>query len=293
MSARLDAQTYAFLAGYGAAVRNAPDAMARRLACEVAVRTARRYHDDGVSWAEIAKALGIQIATLRDWRGGASASKPAAPVSTVEALTTISTEAGTGAPRTQRIALIALGAASANGNDFPAEAAAIRRMLRPHGIHVAERCAVELGELKQELDALRPAALHLAAHLQYGLVYLSAEDGKPSATSVHDVCDAIRTSEQPPRLVVFNGCDTAHACHMLTQLNEARGLPVASAIGWCGTLEDSRGRFFAQRFYAQLAGGDQVGRSFESPRLTITARWPDRTKPVLYGNALVSPFLKV
>lgn len=292
MSGQLDAQTYAFLARYGAAVRDAPDGTARQFAREAAVQAARRYHDDGVSWADISRALGIRVTTLRDWRGEAGAAKLPAPISTVTELTRIVPDTGRSEVSVSPTVLVALGTISVGGNDFPAEAAVLRRVLRPHGIEVTERCAVELGELQQELDRLRPAVLHLAAHLESGMVFLSAEDDKPSATSVFDLCQAIRTLDQPPRLVVLNGCDTDSACQVLTRLDQGTGLPVTAAVGWRGTITDSRARFFARRLYEQLAAGSSAGNAFQAPHLTVTTRWPGRMEPVLHGNALVSPFPK-
>jgi CHAT domain-containing protein len=154
-----------------------------------------------------------------------------------------------------------------------------------------ERCAIELGELKQDLDDLQPTVLHVAAHVEYGLVHLSAEDAKVSAATGYDLGAAIRNANVPPALVVLSGCDTGTVCQMLTGPGHlASGIPVPAATGWHGNLNDRQARLFTERFYARLAAGATVNEAFDGPFITVTTRWPGQAQPYLSGNAVMVPF---
>jgi CHAT domain len=288
----LNADEYSLLAGYAVAVRQAPNDRVRELALAAVVQAAHYYHERGAAWAEIARALGVPVHVLREWRGTAGVSvKPRArrSASAVTGLFDASAHPQRH-PAVRQVVLVALGTTNVSGNDFPGEAAAIRRVLRPHGIAVIERCAVELGELKQELDELHPAILHVAAHFDFGLVHLSAENGRTSATLTWDLCTSIRDTQTPPVLVVLNGCETASLSETLTDQRPGVGKPVTTAIGWRGRLKDPQAQLFAERLYAGLASGTDAGHSFAGPQITVTARWPGQVWPRLSDSPLTIPF---
>jgi hypothetical protein len=176
----------------------------------------------------------------------------------------------------------------ANGNDFAREIAMIRRMLRLRKIEVTERYAVEISELLQDVSALRPAIVHIAAHFSLGSVHLSL-DGQTTAILTHDLCRVIKSATAPPDLVVLNGCDTWTYADLLTRPDAAGIVQVPAAVGWSGQVTDAQARLFAERFYGQLASGDDVGTAFEAPALTITAQWPGQSEPRLFGLTTVTP----
>jgi hypothetical protein len=64
---------------------------------------------------------------------------------------------------------------------------------------------------------------------------------------------------------------------------------VHAAVGWDGQVSDPQGRVFAERFYAGLASGSAVGPAFQSPLLTVTARWPGHARPRLSGITAIRP----
>jgi len=287
----LNADEYAFLTNYGSAALREQDPGVRAVARVAAVAAARWYHDRGVSWAEIARALGISPGALRDWRGsGEAASKRALRSGTGGSATLSRTRAwpahGTSRPA---LVLVALGSPGPDQNDFAGEAAAIRRLLQPQEIEVIERCAIELGELNQELDKLRPAVLHLAAHFDFGLVRLSAGQASVAAITTTDLTRTIRAARALPELVGLTGCDTEAVCEALTDPSQPGG-PILAAAGWRGRLNDPQARLFTERFYAGLATGASVGTAFEAPMITVTTRWPEQAEPYLAGNPLAVPF---
>jgi hypothetical protein len=161
----LAAGEIAVLAGYADRVRRAPDDDQRQIAQAAAVHAARHYRDRGAGWAGIARALGVSAAVLRDWRGDGAEAKPR-PDPAGSADREAPGQAGqriTRRPGLRPMVYVALGSMQARGNDFAREAAAIRRVLRLMNIEVMERCAVEISELREEVGAMRPAIVHIAA----------------------------------------------------------------------------------------------------------------------------------
>lgn len=287
----LTASQYAVLAGHAGRVASAADDSQRETATAAAVQAARRYRKRGAGWRDIARALGIPEATLREWRGNEGRASKMRPGLGTGQTTGRSAQAAVHA-RTRSplrpMAYLALGSMKANGNDFACEVAMIRRMLRLRKIEVTERYAVEISELLQDVSATRPAIVHVAAHFSLGSVHLSL-DGEAAAILTHDLCRVIKSATAPPDLVVLNGCDTWTYAEQLTRPDAAGIVQVPAAVGWHGQVTDAQARLFAERFYGQLASGDDVGTAFEAPALTITAQWPGQGEPRLFGLTGTTP----
>lgn len=285
----LTADEWGFLAQCAVLIGTATNDADRDLAIATAVAAARRYRQEGVGWEEIADALGMEPAELRDWRGGASGvRKPAAGGRPRVAM----------APRLQRrrgwtpavlrwTALVATGNAKVNGNDFAGEAAVIRQSLQPFGMIVIERFNIEIAEIRRELDESRPAVLHLAAHADFGAVHLSL-DGAASGVLHTDLHRAIRSATVRPTLVVLNCCDSEMLARNLAALGAGGDPGVEAAVGWHGAVTDEQAQVFAGRLYRGLATASTIGQPFDDAHLTVTARWPDQAIPRLFGNAAVS-----
>jgi hypothetical protein len=287
----LTAGEYATLARHAGRIASAADPGQRGTAQAAAVQAARRYRRRGVGWAEIAHALGVTEATLRDWRGSQGlAVKPSLGPGTGH----IIDDPARAAVRSQArlplspTAYLAMGSMKASGNDFACEIAAIRRVLRLCKVEAAERCAVEISELRQDLNDLRPAVVHVAAHFNLGSVHLSL-NGETAAILTNDLCRVIHAVKAPPDLVVLNGCDTWTYADQLTRPDAAGIVHVLAAAGWRGQVTDAQARLFAERFYGELASGREVGTAFETAALTVTIQWPGQGEPRLDGFTGITP----
>jgi hypothetical protein len=164
----------------------------------------------------------------------------------------------------------------------------IRQLLEPHGINVVERANVEITEFRQQLDTVRPAVLHLAAHTAFGAIHLSL-DGDPVALLPDDVHAAIRAATWRPALVVLNCCDSDRLARSLA-VPAGGSAPAAAVIGWRGTVYEDQAPVFARVLYRSLAGAASLGALFDDAYLTVTATWPGQALPLLHGNAAIHPF---
>jgi hypothetical protein len=280
---RLTAQQRAWLAQCANLASSTPDPDERQQMVAAAVTAAHRYRQQQASWNEIAEALGIPPDLLRDWLGsGAATSKPPLDLP----------PPGPPAPSTGQppAVLITLGNPKPGGNDFAAEAALIRKLLEPHGVSVVERSNVEITEFRQQLEAVRPAVLHLAAHMAFGTIHLSL-DRNPVALLPDDVHLAIRAATWRPTLVVLNCCDSDRLARSLT-VDTGGQATAAAAVGWRGTVNEEQTRVFARVLYRRLAGAASLGALFDDAHLTVTATWPDQARPVLHGNAAIGPLAR-
>ncbi|MBT8227542.1 MAG: hypothetical protein HKP61_07245 [Dactylosporangium sp.] len=259
---------------------------------EALVAVARVYRGRGVAWAAIAAAYGISADLLRDWRGAITdAAKP--PVGTVFPSPHPSRTLPQRLQPSHRVApartiLFAAGHAAPGGNDFASEAARIRALVCPHGVEVIERFNIELAELRRNLDGVRPAAVHIAAHHSDGAIALSI-DSRPCFVDPEDLGRAIRTSTHNPVLAMRACCHSYQPAQRLAG-NWARPAPAAeTAIGWSGQVTDERASTFATQFYPYLAAGSTAGRCFTDARLNVIARWPGMAAPQIFGDASSTP----
>lgn len=222
----------------------------RRHAIAVAVAAARSYRHDGVTWREIAAALGISADVLRDWR-----SEVRRPSTSQEDTRSSPVALGhqSAAARAGSVILVATGDASVGGNDFANEVACVRKALRGQAT-VIERANIEIGELRREIDEHWPITVHLAAHADFSAIHLSL-DGAPMAVLPDDIARAIRSAAHPPSLVVLNCCDSDQLARTMVMRRDGRSVTgVERAIGWRGAVTDEQARVFASLFYGGYDG---------------------------------------
>jgi hypothetical protein len=249
-----------------------------------AVTAAHRYRQQQASWNEIAEALGIPPDLLRDWLGsGAATSKPPLDLPPPGPPARPQHRTAAGRPDHAR-------QPQAGRQRLRREAALIRKLLEPHGVSVVERSNVEITEFRQQLEAVRPAVLHLAAHMAFGTIHLSL-DRNPVALLPDDVHLAIRAATWRPTLVVLNCCDSDRLARSLT-VDTGGQATAAAAVGWRGTVNEEQTRVFARVLYRRLAGAASLGALFDDAHLTVTATWPDQARPVLHGNAAIGPLAR-
>lgn len=260
-----------WLAQVGQQVSDAPEEH-RDIAIGAAVDTASRYRDRA-EWGEIATALGTTANELREWRSQhRSKSKPdrvlLAPRhrpperSASSALVVI-----TGHPN----------ARPDQTNDFTTETAMIRDRCDLR-FTVKEIAGIALHQIAHVLDEHDPVLLHVAAHSEYGDVFLT-RSGAPVGTTHSMLADAISRARHRPTVVVLNFCDSIAIDQRLA---DAGHLTVA----WTGAVDDRQCREFNEVFYRQLTAGHPLGTCFDDAEITM-ARWPELLKPRLLGDRSV------
>lgn len=226
----LDANGVGYLYALGQTVLAAPPGRHRDATIDLIVQTGERYWAEGVSWAGIAHALGLDEELLRQWRRIPGAKpvrpRPSKPARrTLEDMTTVASAATTSESITQSqsltinqhsnqlqfarmpqagdsgvdlirlrharcVVLVVSGDARPGGNDFSLETAAIRQRLELAEIDVRAIPAAELASL---LDDHQPAVLHICAHCAFGGVYLPLM-GESSAVSHAALWDMINAA---------------------------------------------------------------------------------------------------
>ncbi|MGH8517202.1 MAG: CHAT domain-containing protein, partial [Panacagrimonas sp.] len=200
----------------------------------------------------------------------------------------------------QRATALLVGNPRVQAREFPdlpgaaAEASAVARVLRHHGVAVTDSIGQDadrvLGALHQ--DGWR--VLHLAGHGVHEHA-LPARDGDATTTRVSGMVIGdgvfltpgdVAQMREVPELVFLNCCHlgsvaasegdasdrVALAANLAVQFIEM-GVRAVIAAGWA--VDDAAARAFAEQFYEQMLSGEGFGEAVRSAREHIWDRFPD------------------
>ncbi|MFJ9371644.1 hypothetical protein ACIRRA_45690 [Nocardia sp. NPDC101769] len=252
----------------GQLVRNAP-AEHRDIAIRALVDTARAYRDRA-GWTDIAIAAGVTVDQLRQWRdehpGIAKRDvaiqrrvmRPPSPAETPMLLIV------TGHPDVR----------PRQTNDFTTETAMIRERCE-HRFTVKEIAGIALHDIPHAIDDNLPAIVHLAAHSDYGEIFLS-HNGAPMGITRSLLVNTLLRSTHKTTALVLNFCDSLTLAQTLADADHI-------VIAWPSTVDDKQCREFNDVFYRMLARGRSIGASFDDAEITVS-RWTDLLKPRLLGD---------
>jgi hypothetical protein len=238
-------------------------------AITVAVDHITRYRDHA-TWDDIATALGITTTRLREWRDQAvstAKSHNLAPLPPRLYRTTVPNATLliiTGHPNAQ----------PGQTNDFTTETATIRHHAKTH-FDVHDIAGIALNEVGHAIQRYAPAILHIAAHSDYGDVFLT-HSTTPLPVPRTILADAITRATPKPTLVVLNFCGSVDLAYRLATDGYA-------VVTWPGKVLDTQAQEFAQTFYHSLAAGHPLGAAFDDTTITL-ARYADLLKPNLNGD---------
>lgn len=189
----------------------------------------------------------------------------------------------------QRATALVIGNPRLNAADFPdlpgaaAEARAVARVLRGHGMGVTDAIGQDgepvLGALHQ--DGWR--VLHLAGHgvHEHALPEGARVSGMVIGDGVFLTPGDVAQMREVPELVFLNCCHlgsvagsdrAALAANLAVQFIEM-GVRAVIAAGWA--VDDAAARAFAEHFYDRMLSGEAFGEAVRSAREHIWDRFPD------------------
>jgi len=314
----LDVDGVGYLYALGQTVLAAPPGRHRDATIDLIVRTAARYRADGVSWARIAHALGVDPELLRQWRRIPDAkpvrSVPSGPGrQTLEDPSTVASATATSESITQSQSstinqhsnhLQFARVPQAGQADSGVELIRLRHArcvlvvsgdARPGG----NDFSLEVAEIRQRLslaqiDVREVGAAELAEigslldHHQPAVLHICAHSafggvylplmGESSAVSHAALWDTINAARRPPRLVVLNLCSWPATTYGL----DVNG--VESLICWPDEVDDEQGRLFSRQLHSGLAMRRTIRQAFDDARRTVCDKWPALESPDLHGR---------
>jgi CHAT domain-containing protein len=126
-----------------------------------------------------------------------------------------------------------------------------------------------------QLNRARPSILHLAGHGGPLGFVLEDDHGKAVDVTTDQLLRLISSADESLRLVVLNGCESAHQAGPIVQ-------HVDAAIGMTRAIGDEAARVFAAQLYSSLGEGVALSLAFEQARLQISlAGIPEDQTPKL------------
>jgi len=167
---------------------------------------------------------------------------------------------------------------------------AIRRTENRDKVEIKHLPAASFQDLLDALNEFRPTVLHFSGHA--GGQHLSLDwDDIDSETGFEIdyelISDVLEATEKPPRLLLFNACDTAEGAEMF--LNNVDAVIVMS-----DKIGDAAAAHFAVQFYLALVSGQPIDKSVEQGKLVLKAAGSkDFELPkILVKNGLIKSKLK-
>lgn len=138
--------------------------------------------------------------------------------------------------------------------------------------------AVRIDDLTQLLSRIRPQIVHFCGHgSQAGEIVLQNDDGNAVVVPTAALGELFRLFADSVRCVVLNACYSAHQAITIAE-------HVRCVVGTSGAITDAAARQFASAFYAALADGEHVQRSFELGCVRLALHGASGEKPVLLGS---------
>lgn len=138
-------------------------------------------------------------------------------------------------------------------------------------VSVEQRPAATFQDLLDGLNDVRPHIVHFSGHagdqamlFDGGEIDLQSEN----VVSFDLLVKALDATDQPPRLLVLNACNTLEGASIILP-----AVPVVIAMS--DEVLDTAAILFAQQFYAAIASGQSVGSAMKQARVKIEAALVD------------------
>ncbi|MDV3135001.1 CHAT domain-containing protein [Mycobacterium sp. 29Ha] len=114
------------------------------------------------------------------------------------------------------------------------------------------------------LNDHRPHVVHFSGHASSWGVLLENEEGSTHGAEVGFslLARALGATDEPPRLVVLNACESLEGAHDLLQT-------VPTVIGMSESIADIAAVTFAAKFYAAIASAQSVGTAVEQAKVAM------------------------
>lgn len=143
---------------------------------------------------------------------------------------------------------------------------AVRGALHRDYVRISHRPAANPEDLLEGLNDLAPHAVHFSGHGGAESLLMDNSDvidPQPRVINFEQLGRALGTASQPPTLLVLNACDTVDGAaeHLLPTV------PVVVAMA--SSVLDNTASTFAARFYAAVASGLSIKKSFDQAVLAV------------------------
>lgn len=126
--------------------------------------------------------------------------------------------------------------------------------------------AATFSDLLDGLNDHRPHIVHFSGHADRLGVWMENEAGESDGHDVEFTLLArlLGATDEPPRLVVLNACESIEAADALLQT-------VPLVIGMSDTIDDTAAIVFARSFYGALASAQSVATALEQAKVQMLA----------------------
>ena len=196
------------------------------------------------------------------------------------------------APSPEPLRVLMLGASAEGDLRVAREHARIRRAVQAaqhrDSVEIDARPAATIDEFLEGISRFRPHVIHFSGHAAGDeLVFERDEDGHHIGRTVtaSAFAKAIMATDNPPLMIVLNGCSTAG------QLDGLIDGGVPFAIGMTDEIADSDAIVYAARFYGAIADGLSVQSAHEQGRANLELNGLEGAElPELQWASDVDPF---
>jgi len=195
------------------------------------------------------------------------------------------------APKPEKLRILLLGASSEGdlrvGREQKRIRAAVETALHRDLIEIDARPAATTADLLEGITKFRPHVVHFSGHSSEELLVFEGEqdDLHEGVYVAGDTFSrAIAATDEPPLLVLLNGCSSAG------QIDYLVDSVVPIAIGMADSIDDGDAINYAAQFYASVANGQSVRSAHMSGRVALElAGLEGADLPTLASAADVDP----
>ena len=173
-------------------------------------------------------------------------------------------------PKRERLRILILGASSDGdlrvGREQKRIRSAVESALHRDAIELDVRPSATTNDLLDGITKFRPHIVHFSGHSGEDLIVFEDEIDEPHsgvAVTAQAFANAVAATDDPPVLVVLNGCNSAVQLPLLV----ARIAPFA--IGMSEEIDDGDAINYSAQFYAAVANGQSIMAAHDSGRAAL------------------------
>jgi hypothetical protein len=161
---------------------------------------------------------------------------------------------------------------------------ALRKSANRDEVSIKHIPAAQVTDLLEALNEFEPNIVHFSGHGGDAAVLFdnkSPDDDGGLEVDFDLVNEIVSATATPPRLLVFNACDSLDGAEVFLDTVEAV-VAMSSSIG------DATACFFAAQFYAALVSGQSLDAALKQGKIVLkAAKLPDADVPsVIYGKGV-------
>lgn len=174
------------------------------------------------------------------------------------------------APKPEKLRVLILGSSSEGdlrvGREQKRIRTAVESALHRDQIDLDVRPAATTSDLLDGITKFRPHVVHFSGHSNDTFILFEDEKDEPHEgviVTARAFANAIRATDDPPRLVLLNSCNSA------AQIDDLVEQVVPFAIGMADSINDGDAINYAAQFYAAVANGQSINSAHLSGRARL------------------------